>query len=195
MPDSIDEQIELADVYAAALFDLAREAGRIREVGDELAEVVRLSEQEPGFGRFLESVIIEEEARAGSLEAIFRGKLSDEALNTLQVMNRHGRAGLVKALLRAYVLRQERDARQIEVVVTSAVPLDASQQQEVTRLAREISGREPLIEYRVEADILGGLVLRIGEYRYDSSLRQRLRTARQRLMERGERGLQTALNG
>ncbi len=195
MPDSIDEQIELADVYAAALFDLAREAGRIREVGDELAEVVRLSEQEPGFGRFLESVIIEEDARAGSLEAIFRGKLSDEVLNTLQVMNRHGRAGLVKALLRAYVLRQERDARQIEVVVTSAVPLDASQQQEVTRLAREISGREPLIEYRVEADILGGLVLRIGEYRYDSSLRQRLRTARQRLMERGERGLQTALNG
>ncbi len=195
MPDSMDEQIQLADVYAAALFDLAHEAGRIREVGDELAEVVRLSEQEPGFGRFLESVIIEEDARAGSLEAIFRGKLSDEVLNTLQVMNRHGRAGLVKALLRAYVLRQEHEARQIEVVVTSAVPLDASQQQDVTRLAREISGREPLIEYRVEADILGGLVLRIGEYRYDSSLRQRLRTARQRLIERGERGLRTATGG
>jgi F-type H+-transporting ATPase subunit delta len=123
---------------------------------------------------------------------MFRGRLSDVVLDTLQVMNRHGRLELLHALHRAYVRRMEDTRGQIEVVATSAVELDAQQKAEVARLAEQLSGLKPLVAHVVDPGVLGGLVLRIGDHRYDNSLRRHLRAARERLLERSVRGAAAA---
>ncbi len=190
MAETFDEQLQLADVYAAALFALATEQDVVPAVRDELAELVRLMEIEPGFASFLSSGAVDDDHRRASLEKMFRGKLSDLMLNTLHVMNDHGRVHLLRALLRAYVLRQEHAAGQIEVRAKTAVPLSDDQKEQVRQLAAELSGKEPLMEFDVEPGMIGGLIVQVEDYRFDDSLRRHLMVARQQLFERGERGLQ-----
>jgi F-type H+-transporting ATPase subunit delta len=188
MAEKPEKGSDVAEVYAAALFALASEAKAADVVERELAELTRLAEQDAAFAAFADTTAIDVDARERSLERMFRGRLSDVVLDTLQVMNRHGRAGLLHALWRAYVLRLVDARGQIEVVATTAVELDKAQKAEVQKIAAELSGRQPLVTYVVDADVVGGLVFQIGDWRYDNSVRRHLRDAQRRLLERSNRG-------
>lgn len=189
MADSFDKHLEVADVYAQALFELAREAGRVEDVRSELDELVKLMQIEPGFANFMNSSALDDDHRNAGLEKMFRGKLSDMTLNTLLIMNDQGRNALLPALHRAYVLRQQDAAGQVEASVTSAVDLDDGQKSEIAATAARLSGKSPLITYKVNPAILGGLILQMGDVRYDNSLASQLSEARKRVLERSERGL------
>jgi ATP synthase F1 delta subunit len=190
MPDSIDQQLAVADVYAGALFELARDAGAVDPIAAELAELVKLQQADGSYREFLSSNALAEEQRAASLEKMFRGRLSDMTLNTLLVMNRHGRSGLIGPLARRYTVRSEEAAGQIEAIATTAVELDAAQKKRIERAAAEISGKKPVMEYRVEPGVLAGAILQIGDVRYDNSARRMIRAAGRRLAERAERGIE-----
>ena len=90
---------------------------------------------------------------------MFHDRLSDMLLNTLQVMNRHGRLALLQPLLRAYDLRREQARGEVEVTATSAVELDAAQRAEVARVAAALSGKKPVgrLPGRSERDRRPGL--------------------------------------
>lgn len=185
-----DQELRIADVYAEALFELAQEVGLVEEVRAELDELIQLLDAEPEFHKFMTVRALEAEGRAAGLERMFRHKLSDMVLNTLLVMNQHGRCGLLPGLRRRFVLRQEDAANEIEVTVTSAVDLSRAQKAEAVRIAESISGKTPLVQYAVDPEILGGLILKVGALRLDNSLRRHLRVAQEQLRERGERGLE-----
>lgn len=191
----LDAALRLADVYAAALFELAREKDQVEHVRGELDELVKLLNTQPEFAAFLESAGIGAERREAGLERMLRGRVSDLVLNTLLVMNRHGRAGLLAALHRRFVLRQEQAAGEVEGVAISAVELSPEQRGEVQRLAAVLSGKKPLLKFEVDPQVVGGLVLRIGDMLWDDSIRTKLETARQALHERAERGFTSAAAG
>lgn len=187
MAQDFEKELAIADVYAAALYALAADAGQVDAVRGELEDLVRMAEADPALAAFLSSGAIDDDDRQRSLENIFRGRLSDTVLNTLQVLNQHGRLGLLSTLLRAYIVRQEAARGEVEVTVTSAVALDAGQKSQVEQVAASLSGKKPLIDFVVDPNILGGLVLQIGDRRLDNSLRQQLETARRLLLERTSR--------
>lgn len=180
---------DIAKVYADALFDLAKAAGTIDKIGAELQELASFQVQEPQFAEFLSSQVIDDDERERSLERMFRGRVDDALLDTLQVMNQHGRIGLLPQLLRAFVLRIEEDRGQVEVQAISAVELSGVEQADVQTLAAQLTGRQPLMDYRIDPSIIGGLVLEVGGYRYDDSVRHNLDALRRRLLERSSRGL------
>lgn len=189
MAETFDKQVHMASVYAEALFALAQGGGQADAVRAELDELVELERIEPSFKAFMTSSSLDDDHRAAGLEKMLRGKISDMTLNTLQVMNRNGRYGMTDALRRAFVLRQEQAAGQVEVTATSAVELGPEQRQRVAEAAARMSGRNPVMAFRIDPEILGGLIVQIGDLRYDNSVRRQLREARGRLMERGEKGL------
>jgi F-type H+-transporting ATPase subunit delta len=190
-----DQELRIADVYAEALFELAGESERVAEVRAELDELLKLWRSEPDFERFMVSPALEAEGRAAGLERMFRNRLSDTVANTLLVMCQHGRCGLLPALHRRYVLRQEAAANEIEVTVSSAVELTAEQRAEAVDIAVRASGKTPVVKYVVDPDIVGGLIVQVGELRMDNSLRRHLHVARQRLLRRAERRLEASVEG
>ncbi len=193
MAATIDERMAVAGVYAEALFELAWEASRVEDVRAELEELVRLAEVDPEFAEFLATVALDVDQQIASLERIFRNQLSDMVLNTLLAMVRHRRGGLLRALLRSYVLALEEAAGQIEARATSAVALTDAQRAAVTQLAAEKSGKKPLMDFVVESELLGGLILQIGDWRYDNSLRRQLHDMKLQLSDRGDRGLEVGV--
>ncbi len=191
MPETFVEQVRVADVYAGALFELAHRQGLTEQVRAELETLVRLARENATFAEFLRSAAIDDDRKAAQLERWLRGRVSDLLVNTLLVMNRHGRLGLLEALLRAFVLRAEQAAGQIEACVRSAVELDESLRARTVEAIRKVTGRQPLVEYRIDPELIGGLVVEIGDIRFDSSIRRQLDRARQKLHQRAETGLST----
>ncbi len=150
---------------------------------------------EPDFAAFLTSSALDDDHRAAGLEKMFRGRLSDLTLNTLQIMNRNGRTGLYSALLKRFIARLEAFANQIAGTVTSAVALDDAQQRSIVEVASRLSGKQPVLQYKVDPEILGGLILQMGDWRYDNSVRRQLGVARGQLRQRSDRGFESNGSG
>ncbi len=189
MPISLDKQMAVADVYAEALYGVARERNKVAEVRAELQELRTLTANNPDIAAFFDSPAIDDDVREALLIKWFRGRLSDETLNAFLVMNRHGRVGMLAPLLDRYVARVQQAAGEVEATAVTAVEPDSSQKAAITAVAAQLSGKKPLVSFHVEPAILGGLILQIGDVRFDNSVRTQLADAMQRLGERSERGL------
>ncbi len=190
MAEALNKQREVTDRYADALFDLAREQSLIEAVRDELTELVHLERTEQAFADFLHSRALDDDYRAASLEKMLRGRISDLVLNTLQIMNRHGRSGYLTGLLESYIDRQNAAANQVVAHAVTAVALSAEEQESVRAITAEVSGKQPLMTFHVDPGVLGGLLLRVGDMRFDATVQWHLRETRRRLAEHGERGIE-----
>jgi F0F1-type ATP synthase delta subunit len=123
---------------------------------------------------------------------MFRGKLSDTVLNTLQVMNDHGRGHLLPPLLRCFELRQEAGPRQIEVTATSAVELRRSSRSASASWRPSCPGKQPLVELRSTRTLLGGLVCRSATTATTTRCGGTCGWCAQAVLERSERGWRAA---
>ena len=176
--------IAIAGVYARALLEMADKAGATDSVLQELNGLVTLANRDPAFEQFLESTIIDDDQRRASLEKMFRGRLSDLLLDTLGVLNRNGRLMLLEEIARQYVLALEKQRNEVEITVTTAAPLDKGSRRSLIEALRRHTGSEPVLTERVDEDLLGGMIVRVGDEKIDFSLATKLRGLREALLAR-----------
>jgi F-type H+-transporting ATPase subunit delta len=192
-PDSVPRQQTVLDgdarrvapVYAESLLDAAADLNQTDQVLDELAAlidgVLRAAPQ-------LEAFLLSGAASGRKAEVIrraFDGRASDLFRNFLLVLIAHRRLDLLRGIREAATeLRAEREGR-MRVLVTSAVPLRDDQRERLRQQLRARFRKEPVLTARVEPDLLGGVVVRVGDWLYDASVRARLETVRQQIIERG----------
>lgn len=185
---SFDEtELAIARVYAGAILELAEDQGVADSLDRELEELEDLLRDQPRLAAFLASPVVDADERREALESMFRGRLSDLAVDSLQVMNRKGRIGLVPAVAHVYRhLLNERHGR-VEVQVTTAVPLREEQREHLRRAVAEKLDKEPLLEEAVDEDLIGGVVFRIGDRKIDGSVATHLKSLSEALLARGSR--------
>jgi F-type H+-transporting ATPase subunit delta len=181
------ESQSIAEVYASALLELAVEKNQDDDIESELSEVAKLIADDADFARFMASPTVPEDSRAVALEKAFRGKMNDQLLNTLLVMNRKGRAGLVRALAEAFRLLLEDRKGEVDVVVRSAVKLDDASKDRVRKAVAAHVGKQPRLIENVDESLIGGLVLQIGDEKLDTSVALRLSKMRHAFLERASR--------
>jgi len=114
---------------------------------------------------------------------VFEGRASSLVLRFLRVLNRHERLDLLGPVLREARAIWDRRNRRIPVQVRSAVPLDETQLQSLRdQLARLIAGT-PILNVSTDPELIGGMVVQVGDHRYDASVKSRLAQLRHRLIE------------
>lgn len=176
--------LAVARVYAESLLDLAERAGEAERVGEEIAGLAQATERDPHFATFTVSPTIDLEERSASLERMFRGRLADLLVNALEVMNRKGRLALLPQVARLYEQLYNVRHGRVEVVVTSAVALGDEQRQRLVAALARYTGRTPILVERVDPELLGGLVVRIGDRKIDDSVRRDIEELREALEQR-----------
>lgn len=183
MPSDFDTIQAASAVYAASLLDLASQAGRQAEIGEELADLRALWSREPQFAAMMSSPAIDADGRRGSIRRLFTGKLSDLTLNLLLVLNDKGRASILAAVCDKFRQLLEEQRGQREVYVTSAVALSDAQRASLKDAVRKLAGIEPLLVEEVSPDVLGGIRVRVGDQVIDRTVAARLRGLRTRLRD------------
>ncbi len=165
----------LAGRYASALFDLASEAGTVTAVESDLENLeAALAESAE-----LRALIKNPEVSRSALGKVMAGiaahlKLSDLTGNFLGVLAENRRVADLPAMIRAFTAIAAAQRGEVNAEVASAHPLTDAQLAELEKKLRAREGRTVKLKSRVDADLLGGLVVTIGSKRIDSSIRTRL---------------------
>ena len=175
----------VAKVYSVSLLDAAAKQGQVdailEEYGSFLTDVLSAY---PEFERLLTGHMTSLEDKLRLIDRVVAPQGSPLLVNTLKVLARHSRLELVRAVYAVAVQEQERRMGRVRVRVTSAVPLsDASLDGLKQRLAQTLAA-DPIVESVVDPQLLGGIVIRVGDTIYDGSVRNRLRQLRGQLRER-----------
>lgn len=175
----------VARVYAEALLAAADRKGQVDATLGELDaffdDVLKANSE---FTGFLLSAGAGRRAKGELLERALVGKVGDTLANYLMVLNDHDRLNLLPGIRQiARELADERAGR-MPVRVVTAVPLPDDQRERLRTQLRESFRKEPVFEEKVDPELLGGLVVRVGDWLYDASVRTRLDNLRKQLIER-----------
>jgi F-type H+-transporting ATPase subunit delta len=178
------ETAELARPYALALVNAAEKEGGIEPVLDELdqidSDVLKVF---PRFASLLGSARVSSKHKDRILTDVFEKRVSSVVLRFLRVLNRHERLGLLRVVAReARTIWDQRNKR-IPVQVRAAVSLDEKQLQTLRDRLAALTGATPVLSVSTDPGLIGGLVVQVGDHRYDASVKSRLEQLRQRLIE------------
>jgi F-type H+-transporting ATPase subunit delta len=170
-------------IYAKALFDAAKDAGRLARVREELSDFVAAVEQVPELRELLRNPQLDPRAKSGALEAVL-GDADELVRNFLLLLAEKGRAGQVEEIQREFERLALAEERRLEVELTTAVELDGKDERRIVEQIERATGRKVDATRKVDPDLIGGVVLRAGSLRVDASVRGRIERLRQELVTR-----------
>ncbi len=161
--------------YGEALFELAVEEGREEELMNEVILLRELLSENPDFGKLMNHPKVLKEDKLEVLEAVFKGRVSEELVGFLHLIVSKDRYGDIDGIL-DYFVDEVKKLKGIGVAyVTTAIDLSEVKKKEIeTRLLATTSFKKMEMHYQVDGDLIGGMVLRIGDRVVDSSVRNKL---------------------
>lgn len=175
----------LARVYAEALASVAAKANLRDEVGQELDDVIRnVFATHPEFEQFLKNPTVGKRQKEPAIQEAF-ANASEPVRNLLGVLNQNNRLHLIRSIAAVYRDLRDQQAGRLRVTVKSAVPLTDDQTKKLKAALEKSLKKTPVIVPVVEPDLIGGLIIQIGDRVIDTSVRTRIQTLRAQLMERG----------
>jgi F-type H+-transporting ATPase subunit delta len=168
---------EVARVYAEALFDVAREKGRLDAIGDELAQFTEALEGDREMQVFFFSPYFSTAEKIDGLRKAVSGA-DEELLNFLELLIEKGRMTEIFRIRSRFEQLWKQENKRLDVTVTSAVELDPAVVEKVGSEVERQTGQKVDLASRVDGEILGGIVLQVGNKVLDASIRSRLEKLR-----------------
>lgn len=168
--------------YARALFDLAQEQNLVDQVERELDLVLRSIEGSKELRLALELRTVSSETKHDVIKKVFAGKVSALALNFLHVLIAKRREQALAAVQAEFVALANNLRGVMEVEVRSAVALDTGVIASLQAKLAARFGKQVKVQTRVEPDLVGGLVVRVGDQLLDGSVKTRLQRIKSRLV-------------
>lgn len=164
----------VAEVYAQALYDLARDESICEEILQQL-DAIRSSLDENGaYLSILANPAVAKAERLALLDEAFRNRVHPYLLNFLKLMTEKGRIRCFSECCVAYRAAYNADHNILTVYVTSAAPLTGEQAHRITSKLKEITGKDIEMTGRVEPGFIGGVRVDFAGTRLDDSIRGRL---------------------
>jgi F-type H+-transporting ATPase subunit delta len=171
-------------VYARALFEAARERGRLEPVREQLEQVVTAAAEVPELRELLRNPQLDPRARAAALEDVLGG--GDELLrNFLLLLVDKGRIGELEVIAQEFERLVAAEEGVLSAELTTAIELSDDDERRLLQQIEDASGRKVEATRHVDPELIGGIVLQVGSHRLDASVRGRLDRLRRTLAGAG----------
>ncbi len=170
----------VARPYAQAVFDLAHEAGELATWSESLDVAAQLS-ADGQIANYLSDPAFSNEQRLDFLTGLFaKAKATvlagsdKKGTNFLRLLIENGRVAVLAEIAEHFEALKADVEGTVDVLVTSASPLSATQQKQISTMLEKRLGREVRIETEIDENLIGGAVIKAGDVVIDGSLRARL---------------------
>jgi F-type H+-transporting ATPase subunit delta len=168
-------------MYARALFEAAKEQGRLARVREELGDFVAAIDQVPELDGLLKNPQLDPRAKAQALEDVLGG--ADPLVrNFLLLTVEKNRGGQLHEINREFERLMAAEERRLTVELTTAHELSDDEARQIVSQIESASGRPVDATRSVDADLIGGIILQAGSLRLDASVRSRLERLRRELI-------------
>lgn len=165
----------VSKVYGDALYEAAREAGRMDDMYEEAKALLKILEENQGLQKMLDNPKVIREEKESVIETVFRGRISNEIVELMKLMIVKGRYSSIESVLE-YFIGLVKEEKKIGIAsVTTAVELTDVQKKAIVARLLETTRYESFeMNYGVDSSLIGGMVIRIGDRVLDSSIRTKL---------------------
>ncbi len=182
----------IADVYARALLGAAESAGFTQTVLDEFdALIVDVLGRFPKLDAIFASGLISPDQKIGVIDRVFGERFSATFIHFLKVVARHGRLDCLRAIHRRTGELLDELLGRVRVDVTTAAPFGDSLAESIKQNLHAALGAEPILEHSVDPQLIGGMVIRVGDTVYDGSVANQLKNLREKMIDRSVHEIQS----
>jgi F-type H+-transporting ATPase subunit delta len=167
---------EVAEPYAQALMSLAQSNNITDQIGEDTRSLLGLLEESEDFRLLISSPLIEAGQKKAVLRQIVQDQVQPYTISFLMLLVDRGRILVLPEICKQYqtLLRQLKQAVLAEV--TSAVELTDEQKEAIRqKVIATTQANEVELETRVDPELLGGVIIKVGSQVFDASLRGQLR--------------------
>ena len=169
---------QTANVYAQALYGLAKDEGIAKDVMDQMCALNTSFEEEPDFLRLLSDHSIVKEDRIRILDDCFREKVQPYLLNFLKLLTEKGYIRKFPDCFKEYRALYYDDNGILPVHVATASTMTDAQKQKLTDKLAQVTGKTVLLDCTVDPELIGGVRLDYDGKRIDGTLQSRLDSVR-----------------
>lgn len=174
----------VAKRYARALFELAKEAGRIEEYGRDLEVVHTLFKAEEAVRQGLTSVVASHEEKAEVLDALIGAAGIDKLVgNFLKVLLAAGKMSVLPFVASEYRAMADEATGKLRGTVTSPLEIMPGEVEKMAEALSRALGKQVLLEARQDPALIGGVVARVGNLVYDASVRTQIQRMKESLIK------------
>ena len=181
----------VAAIYAKAFIGVAEKAGQTDAMVEELESVGAAFERFEKLEAVLGSALIPHEEKTQMLDRVFGSRLSSLVLDFLKVLSRHGRLDITRVVQWEVQKLFDELRGRVRVALHTATPLEDGLSRTLESSLRAILGAEPQVDADVDPQLIGGIVLRVGDTVYDGSVARQLRHVREQMINRSIHEIQS----
>lgn len=167
------ETASLARPYVRAIFDIARRDDDLAGWSDQLA-LLGMVADDPGFRLLDGNPRIDRTELAGFVIDVLGDRLSEKAKNLVRLLAENRRLSACGDIARQYELKRAEAENTVEAALESATALDQTQQRRIAEALEKRFGRSVRLDCTINPELLGGAVIRTGDFVYDGSVRAQL---------------------
>jgi F-type H+-transporting ATPase subunit delta len=165
--------------YGQAIFELAQEQGEAGQWGQDMT-IVAEALNDADFNSLLKHAGVSAEDKQSAIDTVLGG-VNQTVRNMVSLLVARGLVYTVPGACEEYAKLLDRQEGRQRVEVTTAIPLEAAEVERIAEFISRLIGREVVVTARVDEEVLGGLVIQIGDRLLDGSARARLNSLRERL--------------
>jgi F-type H+-transporting ATPase subunit delta len=168
----------VATRYAKSLLQLATEKGQLEKVYADMQLVKSICEENKEFRNFLNSPIIKTDKKVAVIKEITSGKVSEITSGFLTILTQKRRESYMSEIAKEFIAQYKQYKNIITAVITSAVGIDKTVKAKVLELVKQTTTGEVELVEKVDASLIGGFILTIGDKQVDASVSRRLNELR-----------------
>jgi F-type H+-transporting ATPase subunit delta len=171
---------EIADVYARSLFEVAQDHGKLDEIHEQIDQFADVLSDNRELQLFLFSPYFSSDEKRDGVAKVIEGG-NEYFVRFLQLLAEKHRLPVLFRIRREFDALWAKEQRLLEVSVTSAVELDEETVKGIGKKIEEQTGQRVDLAADVDPDVIGGLVIRVGNMVLDASVRNRLERLRRQV--------------
>lgn len=180
---AVKVDLRAARRYAGALFNVAVERGEEDEIARNLAAVSSVALDSPQLMGVLHHPQITRKQKKEILSKIFQGQVHNDVIHFLLMLVEKDRASMIPMAAKEFSRLLDEHRREADAEAITALPLTPEQEAQLKAQLQEATGYKVRLRTRVDEEILGGLIVRVGDKLIDASVRTQLEEIRNRLKQ------------
>lgn len=169
--------------YAKALFEIALAGNNVDTLEVELKGIVKAIDETADFKRLLFHPQIRPEEKKAMVNQIFAGKISSSALDFINFLVDRRREEYIQEIADKYILLANEYRNIIAAKVTTAVGLSPEEVEQLNARLAKVTGKNVQLTTEIDATIMGGVIVRIGDTIMDGSVANKLNSLKQKLTQ------------
>jgi len=173
----------VASRYAKSLIDLSLEQGFLEQAHTDMKYIIEVCKQNRELVAFFKSPVIKPDSKLAVLKQVFNGKLNKLTDSYIQLITAKKRDFYLVEIAQEFLNQYNKKKNILTAVVTTAKGIDDITRKEVVNLVKGNGTCEVVLQEKVDADIIGGIIIRVGDKQVDASVSRKLKVLQRNFLE------------